>query len=86
MINANSDVVLKIKERYKDLHPLIVHRSGERAKSDSDLFDILDVLRTNLKDGMLYPIVWNEENHCWSHTKDLFQSVVFFEKSQDEVV
>jgi hypothetical protein len=58
----------KLKERYEQLHPLLFHRSWEKAKSDGHLFDLLEGMPTE------YPIIWCEQDHCWKHTKDLIQS------------
>lgn len=55
----DQQVVEKLKEKYKDIHPLIFHRSLERAKSAGDLFDILDTIPGD------YPLMWSEEQHKW---------------------
>lgn len=62
-----SSIIQKLKERYKDLHPLLFHRSIERARSDGDLFDILDSIPKE------YPLVWCEKSHRWIFTDDLCQ-------------
>jgi len=62
----NKDLVEKLKERYVVVHPLIFHRSLSRAKSDSDLFDILDTIPSKL------PIMWSEEARRWSTVDDVF--------------
>jgi hypothetical protein len=54
----NKDLVSKFKDRYKT-HPLIFCRSVEKARSDTDLFDILDTIPNN------FPIVWSEEDFRW---------------------
>ena len=61
----NENIVVKLKERYKNLHPLIFHRSVERAKTDVELFDILDSFPNK------YPIVWNDKKRCWITTGNL---------------
>ena len=76
----NSEVITKIKEKFAHIHPLIVHRSVERAKSPGDLFDILDELSTNMKETFMYPLIWHEEDHRWRQTSDIFQLNVFFIK------
>ena len=58
----------KLMERYSHVHPLIFQRSVEKAKSDVDLFDILDSIPNN------YPIVWDEEKRSWKTTEDMLQS------------
>lgn len=58
------EFIEKMRQRYK-LHPLIFHRSLEHARSEIDLFDILDSFPKE------YPIIWSEVEHCWIHNKDL---------------
>ena len=54
-----------LRERYAHIHPLIFHRSEEKAKSPGDLFDILDTIPD-------YPIIWNEQEHRWVQIDDIF--------------
>lgn len=99
MIDFESDAVVKIKERYNQIHPLIVHRSMERAKSPGDLFDILDYLWDEIKKNTekitlengdeieickAFPIVWHEEQRRWVKTDDIFQSMVFIAKQKGQ--
>lgn len=63
----NQEIVDKLKQRYPDIHPLLFNRSIERARSDADLFDILETMPSE------YPIVWSEDEHRWKHTRDVFQ-------------
>lgn len=63
-------VVLKIKERYSHLHPLLFLRSAERAHNSSDLFDILDTVPQE------YPLVWDELQRRWVVANDLFLSKI----------
>jgi len=65
MIDLNSDTVEKLRDRYRHIHPLVFHRSCERAKSEVDLFDILENIPKNR------PIFWSEDDHAWVHTEDL---------------
>ena len=46
------ELIKKLKERYSNIHPLIFHRSVEHAKSNGELFDILDTIPEK------FPIVW----------------------------
>ena len=55
-------IVEKLRERYKDIHPLIFHRSLEHAKTEVELFDILESIPKS------YPIVWSEDDFCWIKT------------------
>jgi len=58
-----------MRERYKDVHPLVWHRSCGYAKSAGDLFDILEGL------PRVYPIVWDSKKHQWITVSDVTQSV-----------
>jgi hypothetical protein len=60
-------VLAALKERYKDLHPLLVHRSIERSKTTAELFDVLEGFRHN------YPVVWDDNLRKWNHVRDIFQ-------------
>jgi len=62
------DLVESLRERY-GVHPLIFNRCLGHAKSDSDLFDILDSF------PKVFPIIWSEEDRRWITTTDpyLFQ-------------
>ena len=63
----DEDVLEKLKKRYHQINPLIFNRSVERSKNLSELFDILETIPSK------YPIIWNEKEHCWSSTDDIFQ-------------
>jgi len=65
------DVINKLRERYAKVHPLIFHRSVEKAKDAGDLFDILDSIQNKL------PIVWDENKHRWVVAESLTQSESF---------
>lgn len=62
----NKKTIDNLKKRYKNIHPLIFHRSIERSKTDVELFDALDSFPKK------YPIIWNEKKNCWSQSKRLF--------------
>lgn len=68
------DVLKGLKDRFASVHPLIFHRSKERAKSAGELFDILDSFSNE------YPAIWNEELKRWAKTKDIYQAMAFKEK------
>lgn len=55
-----------LRKRYAHLHPLIFHRSVERARNDVELFDILDSCPTD------FPIIWDIDERRWKTTNDLF--------------
>jgi hypothetical protein len=62
------EVQLGLKARYAHIHPLIFQRSLEKAKTNGELFDILEGIPKK------YPIVWDENNRCWKNTDDLLQA------------
>ena len=61
------EIVEGLRGRYEEVHPLVFHRSVERAETAGELFDILDSVPD-------YPFVWNEETRRWDKTNDLTQS------------
>lgn len=65
MIALEDNFLKKLKQRYVNLHPLIIHRSIERAKNISDLFDILESIPDK------FPILWDEDNRCWKFESDI---------------
>lgn len=67
------NIVEKLRERYPNLHPLIFHRSKERAKTNGELFDILDSIPNE------YPLIWCDSTHRWIESPDLFLFDDFFE-------
>jgi len=62
------DIVEALRQRYIQVHPLLFHRSLERAKTEAELFDILETMPLSL------PVYWDEVEHCWKNTKDLVQA------------
>ena len=60
----DENVVAKLKDKYSHLHPLLFARSVEHAKSNGDLFDILDTVPDQ------YPLSWSEKENRWVHKKD----------------
>ena len=59
-----------LKEKYPNIHPLLFHRCVEKAKSDVELFDMIDSLPEE------YPIVWDENIRKWVHTDLLQQQLI----------
>lgn len=56
-----------MKLRYNDkIHPLAFQRSVERAKTNVQLFDLLETYPDK------YPVAWNYEKECWETVTDLF--------------
>lgn len=66
-------VIEKLRERYPNLHPLLFHRSVERAKSNGHLFDIISTIPKTL------PVIWDENISRWVTTNDLYLSEDFYE-------
>ncbi len=62
-----NEVQKALKKRYYFIHPLIFHRSLERAKTDGELFDILETIPEEM------PIIWNDDTKRWINTEDLLQ-------------
>lgn len=67
----DEEIILNMKKQYKDVHPLVFHRSVEYARDAGDLFDILEALPKEL------PVVWDSEKCRWIITDDLTQSRQF---------
>lgn len=63
----SKELVENLKARY-NVHPLIFSRSVSRARSDTDLFDILDSIPDS------FPIVWSDDDHRWCRPEDLYLS------------
>lgn len=63
-----NDTQKALKEKYCHIHPLLFQRSLEKAKTDGELFDILDGMPS------VFPIIWDEKKREWTHTDDLLQS------------
>lgn len=57
------ETLKNFKKRYAHFHPLLVQRSVERARDESDLFEILESVPKKP------PYSWSEEKHAW--IKDL---------------
>jgi len=55
---VKEEVVSKLKERYSHLPELVFHRSVERARTEVELFDILDSIPD-------YPIAWDSKQRRW---------------------
>jgi len=66
-----NDTQKAMMERYSDLHPLIFCRSQEKARTDGELFDILeDARRTPL------PLIWDDAARTWKTTDNMLQAVL----------
>jgi hypothetical protein len=58
------ETVYKLRERYPHIHPLIFHRSVERAQTAVELFDILDSFMDE------YPVYWDHSARCWTPIRE----------------
>lgn len=67
----DKELIDKLKKQYDWMHPLVFHRSVERAINSSNLFEILESVP---KSGIF---VWDELKSCWGVTKDLTRSKNF---------
>ncbi len=63
-----NEVQQALKKRYAHLHPLLFQRSLEKARTDGELFDMLDTFPQE------FPVVWDEADRTWKQTDDLFQA------------
>jgi hypothetical protein len=63
-MSKTNKVQQALKDRHKSLHPLIFHRSLEKACSDVELFEILEYIPD-------YPITWDQKKKSWVHVNDL---------------
>lgn len=73
----DKQVIEGLKVKFAHIHPLIFHRSLERASSGGDLFDILDTMPID------YPIIWNDREHRWDYTEDIFLIKEFVKNKED---
>jgi hypothetical protein len=55
----NKNIIDSLEDRYRNIHPLIFRRSVDHARSDVDLFDILDSFPEK------YPLTWSEQERRW---------------------
>ena len=54
-----SDIVSALKNRYAGLSPLLLSRSIERARTEVELFDILDTVPGE------FPLAWSINQRRW---------------------
>jgi len=59
-----SEVIDGLKERHKNIHPLLFQRSVEHAGTAGELFDILEEIPP-------YPIMWDENRRRWTNVEDV---------------
>jgi len=65
------EIINSIKEQFPDIHPLLFHRTVERAENAAHLYTLLLEVPTE------FPIIWNEERYVWEHDPDIFLSSRF---------
>ena len=63
-------IINVLRNRYP-IHPLIFERSVDHARTNGELFDILDTM------PLTFPLVWDEDLRGWVRTVDIFQSHEF---------
>lgn len=59
----DDNLIKSFKKRYEFLHPLVFHRSLEKAENALDLFEILESLPK-------YPFFWDDSKRRWTKTLD----------------
>lgn len=63
-MKLEENYLANFKKRYENLHPLIFHRSVERASTLLELFDILEKIPS-------FPIRWDESTRSWVKEADI---------------
>lgn len=63
MIDFDEQIIANFRKRYIDLHPLIFHRSLERANNTLELFEILESIPKP-------PVVWDDAQRSWIRETD----------------
>lgn len=71
------EVQKALRNRYSQLHPLLFERSAEKAKTNGELFDLLEGMPTD------YPLVWDDKQRTWKHTDNLLQALIKGERRDD---
>ena len=66
--------VQKLKARYSYLHPMLFQRSVEKARSNSELFDILDSVPKD------YPLTWCEKECRWVTVDNIYRDDEFLDQ------
>jgi hypothetical protein len=61
MIEEN--IISGLKERHKNLNPLVFHRSLEKSETAVELFEILEAVPS-------CPFYWDDSNKKWTKTND----------------
>lgn len=60
----DEEFVSMLKSRYSSMHPLVLHRSVERASDSRELFEILESLPKP-------PFSWDEPSRRWKKNADI---------------
>lgn len=58
-------VIKQLRDKYCDIHPLMFHRSLQKATSNGDLFDILSTIPEK------YPVRWNPFERRWVNVPEV---------------
>lgn len=64
MNDITPEAVLKLKALHPNVHPLVFHRTLEKARSVGDLFEML-------RSVPKCPIVWDDSNRSWKKETDI---------------
>lgn len=64
ILKLEDSVAENFRVKYPHVHPLVFHRSVERASSLLDLFEILEGVPKES------PFSWDESKRCWSRDED----------------
>jgi len=60
----DEDAIKSFKKEYDFLHPLIFHRSLEKADNSNELFEILESIPKS------YPFFWDDSKKKWIRSSD----------------
>ena len=60
------DVQKALRDKFSEIHPLVFHRCMEKARTNGELFDLLDGMPSP-------PFMWDEKTRAWVHVNDVLQ-------------
>lgn len=61
----DDEIIKSLKKRYRNINPLVFHRSLEKSDNATDLFDILESVPS-------VPFFWDDSSKKWSKTNDFY--------------
>lgn len=71
MTMLDSGTIGKLRARYSFLHPVLFQRSVEKARSNTELFDILDSVPKE------HPLIWCEKECRWLTANNIYRDDEF---------